>query len=353
MYSPTFPSTCLSPDQPGYGQIVRPGTGKRRAHHNLDNFSSANPRQDWTIISSGPSTRIDLACTQSTLVMSHNFHQPSSRFRDYDQHSDEADSPIMLHAPYVERPIVRPGNASVSEVCEPGSSRRMSPPMESGSNVRYSPYPSPLSSGHSSRRPPSYPSSESAELSSSASTRASQPIATPSDIILPPLRISNDGQSGQRRVSVTLPPISAMEGMHTRPSDSLAVLRRLQLDDDEKGSSYPPMTGDRHVSASRRHSVQYPTPRASEAVHPYRRSPSALPSHEAAASAPYAVDRSSDLSVTSHALGARYAQVPQYEQRDVRISPSSHTEQRRHSAASYSDTQYHTMHPAERPTWQH
>ena len=27
---PTFPETCLPPDSPGYGQIAKPGAGKRR-----------------------------------------------------------------------------------------------------------------------------------------------------------------------------------------------------------------------------------------------------------------------------------------------------------------------------------
>ncbi|KAK2467240.1 hypothetical protein APHAL10511_000789 [Amanita phalloides] len=31
LFGPTFPSTCLSPDQPGYGQVVNTGSGRRRA----------------------------------------------------------------------------------------------------------------------------------------------------------------------------------------------------------------------------------------------------------------------------------------------------------------------------------
>jgi hypothetical protein len=31
LFGPTFPSTCLSPDQPGYGQIVNSGHGRRRS----------------------------------------------------------------------------------------------------------------------------------------------------------------------------------------------------------------------------------------------------------------------------------------------------------------------------------
>src|ERR1700721_878100 len=55
---PTFPSTCLSPDQPGYGQVVANGGTRRRMRRNNTAAPSKSSlaQANWTVVtpSSGP-----------------------------------------------------------------------------------------------------------------------------------------------------------------------------------------------------------------------------------------------------------------------------------------------------------
>jgi hypothetical protein len=65
--SPTFPSTCLSPDQPGYGQVVSNGTGRRRARRNTQPvapIASAAAREhktSWTVVTGAPAANSSAA----------------------------------------------------------------------------------------------------------------------------------------------------------------------------------------------------------------------------------------------------------------------------------------------------
>ena len=71
---PTFPSTCLSPDQPGYGQVVASGSGRRRFRKaNNASTSVAVPRDsqtNWTIVT--PSSGIS-----PTQVLTQHHQYPS------------------------------------------------------------------------------------------------------------------------------------------------------------------------------------------------------------------------------------------------------------------------------------
>ena len=200
---PTFPSTCLSPDQPGYGQIVSPGTGKRRPRRSVAGDGSIDTRHAWTVISDSPEgINVD-----SHVASSRSYHQQTLYANGSANQTAQADSPVMLHVPYIERPHpvseVGPSNGQHYT-----ASRRGSPPSDSGSVMRYSPYPA---SPVHTRLPPARESAH------------SRSITLPS---LQP-RGDDDGES------TTLPPISAMTrpagGMH---DDPMAILRRLQSDDD-------------------------------------------------------------------------------------------------------------------------
>ncbi|KAG6865392.1 hypothetical protein C0991_002973 [Blastosporella zonata] len=201
LFGPTFPSTCLSPEQPGYGQVVASGPNRRRARRNTQPSTSMNPPREqhtnWTVVTP---------------------HDPGNP-RHY-QHP----STSSTH----NRPV------SPDDPASPASTSRNS--------VRYSPY--------NSHAP--YPTKRSSfdgrrDLSldiPSLSLRdhAGQPPQSSSrtqeieHITLPPIRHPAD--SSQSRSSYALPPISAMEdlrGLHVQ--DSAAVLRRLKADESSSGET--------------------------------------------------------------------------------------------------------------------
>lgn len=45
LFGPTFPSTCLSPDQPGYGQVVTTGPGRRRTRRHTHSIICPPPKR--------------------------------------------------------------------------------------------------------------------------------------------------------------------------------------------------------------------------------------------------------------------------------------------------------------------
>ena len=105
----------------------------------------------------------------------------------------------------------------------------------SGSSARYAPYPSPLS-----------PRPYGSQSSSSVDHRRGSGSSISDDIRLPPLVVP-DRHGAERRSSVSLPPISALDNQRYRHcDDSAAVLRRLRMLDDEDvrppPSSLPPIS---------------------------------------------------------------------------------------------------------------
>lgn len=227
LFGPTFPSSCLSPDQPGYGQIVSPGTGKRRARRSVQADFPADPRHSWTVISSvpGPSNAADPAFS------ARQFHQQQALYSGAgagDQHAViRGDSPVMLHVPYVERPQLQQQIASPATSYRQSVARRVSPPVETTSSMRYSPYPpSPLTS-----RPAMGHAHESL-----------LPQRT-SSLTLP--SIHSQRRDSLRAEAVTLPPISSLDvGRRGSMDDSTAVLKRLRSDDDDtlqRSAREPPL----------------------------------------------------------------------------------------------------------------
>lgn len=164
---------------------------------------SIDTRHAWTVISDSP----EGPNHDGHVTTSRSYHQQTLYTNGSSNQTAQADSPVMLHVPYIERPRPVP-EAGPSNGQHYAASRRGSPPSENGSVMRYSPYPaSPVHTRLPAAREPAHPRS----------------------ITLPSLqpRGDDDGES------TTLPPISAM----TRPAggvhdDPMAILRRLQSDDD-------------------------------------------------------------------------------------------------------------------------
>ena len=193
------------------------------------------------------------------MVMSHTFATQSGRHIDaIGVHGarGQSDSPVILHVPYVERPHLSPVSSSSSGLVH-GAARKMSPTLDSAS-LRYSPYPSPLSST-SPRFSASAQGGNAVDVSPT-STRPPTGRAVPSvgeTIKLPPI------QPPSRRTSVDhgsfqLPPISAMDNLReAQCGEPMAVLRRLQSTDDDRVEDVPRarrVMSAEHL-AKRRHSL--------------------------------------------------------------------------------------------------
>jgi hypothetical protein len=222
--SPTFPSTCLSPDQPGYGQVVASGPNRRRARRNTHATGLVHaPREahaNWTVVTphSEEATRPAISPIQvSTNYTPMSFHQP---MRDsHPRHSYPYPPPIdrSISSPAPKSPG---GSATTSHVSAP----------------RYSPY-----TGHCPppRRRPSDEIRGPLSLDIPSQTfgdyeHGHNITSTMNHITLPPIRSTTVASNSQSPYA--LPPITALEdlrGLHTH--DSAAVLRRLRSDED---SSY-------------------------------------------------------------------------------------------------------------------
>ena len=226
---PTFPSTCLSPDQPGYGQVVPTGQGRRRARRTTQTSVMQMPRapSGWTVVT--PSTNIPVSPASGRDVPS-SLHPVSLRPVDYPM-----SSPYGTHG--------HPHSPALSVA---GSSR---------DNTMY------LSSygGHppSSYRKLSDPGRMSLSLDtrSLAVRESSSEPPLKDDIKLPPIKTPSASDSGDSPYA--LPPISAMEDLRgSITQDSAAVLQRLRMEDD-----YPkPLKTTEDQSWTRRHSLSaHPT----------------------------------------------------------------------------------------------
>ncbi|KAJ8508945.1 hypothetical protein ONZ45_g8836 [Pleurotus djamor] len=211
---PTFPSTCLSPDQPGYGQVVASGSGRRR-------FRKAN---------NAPTS---VAVPRDLPPLTRRPSDPYSYGEGPSSHRMPADSRLDLGGPSSPP---NTGDAS------PSKDRSLS---------RYSPYHGSLSS-HLGRRPSSSGRSlhrDIPPLSLHDNPHPEPPNSAAEHTILPPMRQHNPTDDSVTS-SYALPPISALEdlrGVHA--NDSTAVLRRLKEDDE----SYAEYTRHEEEQTWRRH----------------------------------------------------------------------------------------------------
>ncbi|KIK42672.1 hypothetical protein CY34DRAFT_804653 [Suillus luteus UH-Slu-Lm8-n1] len=246
LFGPTFPSTCLSPDQPGYGQVVSTASGRRRSRRNNQVVAPAPPvprdsQTSWAIPAAGPSAPSAHYLPQG---------QPASMmYRDPSSYAHPQPTNPPLHISASASPIMR----------------------ERSVRSRYSPYPpSSLPS-----RKPSVATSDSVSLDIPSISlqdmhHDSRNNKFPGDqIVLPPIQ----PLAPPRHISTTsyaLPPISALEDLRgISTHDSAAVLERLKMDDE--------------YSADPRHEVaQWPRQRSVSTSHqraPQTYPPSSWPKH--------------------------------------------------------------------------
>ncbi|GLB44733.1 putative DNA-binding domain of Mlu1-box binding protein MBP1 [Lyophyllum shimeji] len=233
LFGPTFPSTCLSPDQPGYGQVVASGPNRRRARRSTQTSSSVHTPRDaqanWTVVTPNDPSNSRPPHSSSYL---HTAFYPPNRDVVHFHHSYQHPAPPH-HGPNLpESPA--------------------SPAITSRSSVRYSPYSS--HAPYPARRPSSDVRSRLTLDIPSLSLRDNShpPHSRPRDqimerITLPPILAPSEPD--ESKSPYALPPISAMEdlrGLHA--NDSAAVLRRLKSDEPS-----PPETS-RHSDLWRRRS---------------------------------------------------------------------------------------------------
>ncbi|PSS34026.1 hypothetical protein PHLCEN_2v1930 [Hermanssonia centrifuga] len=223
LFGPTFPSTCLSPDQPGYGQVVKPGTGKRRQRRTQQTGISSEPAPDWTVIS--PAPHPSAGPSRGTLDGPFTYHPRRQFDTERRQQLSQAGAPIELHLPYSNQSYpTSPATTSPSGLLEATPSR-LSGSSYPGNTTRFSPYPPQLQSVPLSSHSPHSPYGLEERRGSQSTFQE--------DIRLPPIQAPSSNCAA-RRNSVALPSISTLDGLRKGPQDdSAAVLRRLQCIDDD------------------------------------------------------------------------------------------------------------------------
>ncbi|KAG6829001.1 hypothetical protein H0H92_005978 [Tricholoma furcatifolium] len=287
--SPTFPSTCLTPDQPGYGQVVASGHNRRRPRRNTHATSSLNPpREPWTVVT--PHDSGNSHQPPPSQYVHTAFYPPNRDVHFHHSFQDAAASSVYN------------GRSSPEDPASPASTSRNS--------FRYSPYVS--HAPHPNRRTSVEGRRDLALDIPSLSLRdngahpsRSAPHAPEMEqITLPPIHAPDC--AGESRSPYALPPISAMEdlrGVHA--NDSAAVLRRLKAEDSSTIDTY------RRPDDWRRHSYSSQTLRPddhdsrSRAVHASYTSRS-YPDHtyrsrsSSSSSEGYQPQHGSDLSLSVH-----------------------------------------------------
>jgi hypothetical protein len=216
LYRPTFPSTCLSPDQPGYGQVVSTASGRRRSRRNNQVVAPVLPvtrdsQSSWSIPAAGPSVHI--SPLTHYLPPGQSASLPSIMYRDAPPYSHSQHTNPPLHISSSASPIMR----------------------ERSARSRYSPYPA---SSFLPSRKPSIAISDSVSLDipsislhdpdndgRNGKFPGDQIVLPPIQPLAPPRHINSP--------SYALPPISALEDLRgISTHDSAAVLKRLKMDDE-------------------------------------------------------------------------------------------------------------------------
>ncbi|KAF9456447.1 hypothetical protein BDZ94DRAFT_1326981 [Collybia nuda] len=255
LFGPTFPSTCLSPDQPGYGQVVASGPSRRRARRNthansaLMHHAPRDAHANWTVvtphtdqsISRQPISPLQVAPSHYTTTATATT-APTTTSSSFYPHSHDVVH-FQQGYQYASSPVERGGSSAAAPHPHDHPMAASPAPRDRGSSVRYSPYSS--HAPHPTRRLSS-DSRGSLSLEIPALSVREPPThhhnhhnqhhnPRPSgmeNITLPPIQ-APAGQAGSQS-PYALPPISALEdlrGMHV--NDSAAVLQRLRSDDDD------------------------------------------------------------------------------------------------------------------------
>lgn len=241
LFGPTFPTTCLSPEQPGYGQVIANGGGRRRARRN-NHFQSTGPfstgtpglQAGWTVIS-GPSYPHEIAQLPSQFS-----HKPVSPF-------------IQPGWPSQHQSIPSPTPPLADTLSIDGGVGRLSLTRERSHNFRFSPYPSPSQPNKASvaslnvSSPVGTSTSDASGLGGSRRTPIQEERVKLAPLHPPP----STSASGQG--SISLPPISSWVAT-PQSSDSRAVLQRLQASDGADEAN-PVLFSEDQLSYQQRASV--------------------------------------------------------------------------------------------------
>ncbi|TFK63154.1 hypothetical protein BDN72DRAFT_333537 [Pluteus cervinus] len=293
LFGPTFPSTCLSPDQPGYGQVVASGPNRRRIRRNTQSTPALpsiprEPHANWTVVTPSSAVNTHQSVSQQPLIApispaltalhsplnSHHVHQHAAEYPQFQHHRNSNQYPTSTSPsnvyPRASSPISPRSPSERSSALPPTSgpglgiehhhlhlAQQRGASGGSSTSIRYSPYSSHASIGNrrASTSGPTISSSTRAinaleipsmssrdyPTSSRASIGSMQPPTRPPSsllehpITLPPVRAPAQGTS---QLPYALPPISALEDLRgAYPNDSAAVLRRLKGDDEPEPST--------------------------------------------------------------------------------------------------------------------
>ncbi|KAG8912119.1 hypothetical protein FRC00_005234, partial [Tulasnella sp. 408] len=274
MMGPTFPDTCLAPDQPGYGQVI-PSSGRKGKR---SKYTTA-PATSAPLAGSETNTSSD-----STAYRSHPYSPSSvtSNESPYDAASPagagyETGGQQYYQGYYQAMPTSAPGPGTSSqggyggrqypEYAGYGEEADLSRnPSSSSSRHRYAPYPPSSRSPGPPAQPLATPRQDqytAAQLPSTSSTPPSQHSRHRSPVRdtrydLPPISTIDLPRPAQQQAppGFSLPPITSLQGGDKPDMDASAVLRRLRL--DEPGSdvaprsreeSYKPLYGAGQVPA--------------------------------------------------------------------------------------------------------
>ncbi|KAH7929222.1 hypothetical protein BV22DRAFT_1116960 [Leucogyrophana mollusca] len=231
LFGPTFPGTCLSPDQPGYGQVVNTTTGRRRARRTTQSVApvpTASAQPSWS--SAPPIT--GSGAQHNSMTAAQPMPPSPMMFRDgpsYAHPYRAAHHGDTLHAspPLPHGHLTAPSTSSSS------------PLIRERSRSRYSPYPGSASSAAPRKTSLSTTDSLSLDI---PSISLHEPEFDPDrhgrlpgdQIVLPPIQPLTQPRASSHS-SYALPPISALEDLRGISShDSAAVLQRLKMDDEVK-----------------------------------------------------------------------------------------------------------------------
>ncbi|KAH9070822.1 transcription regulator HTH, apses-type DNA-binding domain-containing protein [Lactarius deliciosus] len=244
LFGPTFPTTCLSPEQPGYGQVIANGSGRRRARRSnhvqsagMVSTGSSGPQAGWTIIS-GPSYPHEIG-QASPPQFSHQIASPFANPSTWPaQHQKIESTPSPTDTLSID-----------------GGVDRLSLTRERSHNARYSPYPG-TSGPANAPFPPNVSSpvgpSRSSFSDASGFTGSRRVSAQEERIKLPPLQPPTAARaSGQAPIS--LPPISSWAAP-SQFNDSRAVLQRLRASDAADLSKPFPPSPEEQLNHRRRSS---------------------------------------------------------------------------------------------------
>ncbi|KAG8940140.1 hypothetical protein FRC04_005624 [Tulasnella sp. 424] len=258
-YVPTFPDTCLAPDQPGYGQVI-PSSG-RKGKRSKYTTTPAATTASTPIAGSENNTSSD-----STAYRSHPYSPSSvtSTESPYDSASPAAGAAGyeggQQQQPYYQgyyqaMPTSAPGPGTASQSGYGGRQYQeysygeeadlsRNPSSSSSSRHRYAPYPPSSRSPGPPAQPLATPRQDqytAAQLPSTSSTPPPQRSRHRSPVRdtrydLPPISTIDLPRPAQQQPpslpqGFSLPPITSLQGGDKPDMDASAVLRRLRLDE--------------------------------------------------------------------------------------------------------------------------